>query len=367
MATLRPVFRNFISLLLLIYLGCFFFKSNGRERYHHHPSKKRKASLLSISSPSLKPKTTKSLSSSLSFLKRVLTRKPCTPTQHNVDPAPPSSLPLILPAVPDHPRRNQAGSRPEPAVLSTSQFLPLRNNIFPCPGCGEIFQNPDVLEEHEAVKHAVSEPIDGDPCNNIVRIIFGAGWPGDAKAPNIHRVMKINNRPKTLARFEQYRESVKARAGRNGPARRRDERCIFDGNELMRFHCATLLCDLGQNGNFSVCSDQCCSACGIISSGFSLKMDGISTLPTSWRAHAAIPEDMEKEFEFMNVKRAMLVCRVIAGRVGCETDFVDKEDPGFDSVVGAGQGAHMRLDGEDELLVFNPRAVLPCFVIVYSV
>lgn len=73
----------------------------------------------------------------------------------------------------------------------------------------------------------------------------------------------------------------------------------------------------------------------------------------------SIPDDIEREFRFMNVKRAMLVCRVIAGRVGSDSDDeMDKTDGGFDSVM-----AH----GESELVVFNPRAVLPCFVIVYSV
>lgn len=81
----------------------------------------------------------------------------------------------------------------------------------------------------------------------------------------------------------------------------------------------------------------------------------------------AIPEDLEREFRFMNVKRAMLVCRVIAGRVGSDLDEAEKEDGGFDSVMArADSGVYTRLD-EEELLVFNPRAVLPCFVIVYSV
>ena len=83
----------------------------------------------------------------------------------------------------------------------------------------------------------------------------------------------------------------------------------------------------------------------------------------------SIPEDMEHEFSFMNVKRAMLVCRVIAGRVGSDLDEAEKEEGGaYDSVMarGGGSGVYTRLD-EEELLVFNPRAVLPCFVIVYSV
>ncbi|KAH9753853.1 C2H2-type domain-containing protein [Citrus sinensis] len=131
------------------------------------------------------------------------------------------------------------------------------------------------------------------------------------------------------------------------------------------------LCDLGQSGNSSICNQTYCSVCGIIKSGFSPKLDGISTLSSRWRAHVAIPEEIEEEFKFMNLKRAMLVCRVVAGRVGCDADDdVDmaKENGGFDSVVGRGAGGvNSRVDDDEELLVFNPKAVLPCFVIVYTV
>lgn len=81
----------------------------------------------------------------------------------------------------------------------------------------------------------------------------------------------------------------------------------------------------------------------------------------------AIPDDVEAEFAFINVKRAMLVCRVIAGRVGCDPLLspIEKDDPGFDSLVGRSRIRPGKLDDE-ELIVFNPRAVLPCFLIVYS-
>lgn len=154
-----------------------------------------------------------------------------------------------------------------------------------------------------------------------------------------------------------------------GGARKRDERCMADGNELLRFHCTTFLCDLGQNCNSSLCTNQYCSICGIIKSGFSTKLDGIAMMSSSWRAHVAIPEETEEEFRFMHVKRAMLVCRVIAGRVGRDGDPADKDDPvGYDSLVGgSGGGVRTRLDDEEELLILNPRAVLPCFAIVYTV
>uniref|UniRef100_A0A5B6ZPF1 C2H2-type domain-containing protein n=1 Tax=Davidia involucrata TaxID=16924 RepID=A0A5B6ZPF1_DAVIN len=378
MMRLRPFCINFIS-LLLVHLGCFILTSNG-----HHQSKRRKATPLSPSSQSsspLKLKTHKALSSSWSFLKRIFTSsKPTHNTQTPPNPTIPSStsarssqqssIVSILPPetiISDTLRKRPAGSHPESDISADQHFFPLRNDIYPCPVCGEIFQKPNLLEQHQAIKHAVSELIDGDSGNNIVRIIFKTGWPDKAKSPNIHRILKIHNNPKILTRFEEYRESVKLKAARNGAVRRRDERCIADGNELLRFHCATFLCDLGQNGNSSICNHQYCSVCGIIGCGFSPKMDGICTLSTSWRAHVAIPEEIEEEFKFMHVKRAMLVCRVIAGRVGCDQEAVDKEDPGFESVVGRGGGGHTRLDEEDELLVFSPRAVLPCFVIVYTV
>ena len=270
-----------------------------------------------------------------------------------------------------------------PVVTRLESDFPLRNDIFPCPACGEIFWKPKNLEQHQILKHTVSEHIDGeifqkphsleqhqavselgDSGNNIVRIIFKTGWIDTEKTPKIHRILKIHNSTKILGRFEEYREHVKSKEARNSGVRRRDE--------FLRFHCSTFLCKLGQNGNSGLCNHQYCSICGIIRGGFSQKLDGISMLSTSWRAHATIPDDIEDEFRFMNVKKAMLVCRVVAGRVGSDQDDVDKEDDGFDSIVGrtnigSGGGSLRRMMDDKELLVFNPRSVLPCLVIVYSV
>ncbi|KAJ6750724.1 hypothetical protein OIU85_001280 [Salix viminalis] len=120
--------------------------------------------------------------------------------------------------------------------------------------CGEIFQKPQLLEKHQAIKHAVTQLLDGDSGRNIVDIIFKTGWSCKEKSPEIRRILKIHTSPKILSRFEEYREFVKAKAARNSPIKRRDE-----------------------------------SVCGIIKSGFSPKMDGISTLSTSLRAHMAFP------------------------------------------------------------------------------
>ncbi|KAL2332932.1 hypothetical protein Fmac_014145 [Flemingia macrophylla] len=361
MASIATFLNNFFLslLILLLHLGCFIFTTTAtaktRDNHHSPSSKKRKISPLSQpSSPSHpKFKTHKPFSTSWHFIKQLFSTKSCkNPT---TAPSPQSTT-------------TTAKTESDIGAVDTNLFFPLRNDIFPCTACGEIFQKPHLLETHQALKHAVSDLPGSDPGHNIVQIIFKSGWPESKPFPNITRVLKIHNSPKILARFEEYREAVKAKAARHGAlTRRRDERCIADGNELMRFHCSTFLCDLGHNGDSSICSQQFCNVCGIIKSGFSSKLDGIATLSTSWRAHAAIPDDLEREFCFMNVKRAMLVCRVIAGRIGSDLDEAEKDDGSFDSVMARGEsGVCTRLD-EEELLVFNPRAVLPCFVIVYSV
>ncbi|KAF7816084.1 PolyADP-ribose polymerase [Senna tora] len=386
MATIATFLTKFLSLfVLLVHLGCFIFSTAGEEARshdsHHNPLSK-------PSSPSHpKFKTRKAISSSWTFIKHLFSTKSCKTMQSSttattvsaaalptLTSARSSQQSLVSLAQPEShsldppPRKKPTGSGLESDIAAdNNHFFPLRNDIFPCTACGEIFQKPNALEQHQSLKHAVSELLESDAGHNIVRIIFKSGWTNTQKSPRITRILKIHNSPKILAKFEEYRESVKSKAARNGAVKKRDERCIADGNELMRFHCSTFLCELGLNGNSGICGQQYCNICGIIKSGFSPKLDGISTLSTSWRAHVAIPEEVEEEFKFMNVKRAMLVCRVIAGRIGSDSDEAEKEDGGFDSVMArGGTGVYTRLD-EEELLVFNPRAVLPCFVIVYSV
>lgn len=59
-------------------------------------------------------------------------------------------------------------------------------------------------------------------------------------------------------------------------------------------------------------------------------------------------------------RRAMLVCRVIAGRAKKNMEGGGTEE--YDSVAGA-VGVYSNLD---ELYVFNPKAILPCFVVIYG-
>ncbi|CAL9110044.1 unnamed protein product [Musa acuminata var. zebrina] len=231
----------------------------------------------------------------------------------------------------------------------------MRVSICSCPHCGEIFVRPESLELHQAVRHAVSELGPEDTSRNIIEIIFQSSWlKNQTPVCKIDRILKVHNTPKAITRFEDYRDSIKTKA--DNKLAKKHPRCVADGNELLRFHCTTLACSLGFNGSTNLCqSMERCNVCSIIRDGFKLDEAGkVQTMATSGRAH-----DMARVSSSDEEKRAMLVCRVIAGRVKKKSqDAVDE----FDSVAGSA-GTYSNID---ELFVFSPKAILPCFVVIYT-
>lgn len=228
----------------------------------------------------------------------------------------------------------------------------LRATLCSCPDCGEIFTKSESLEHHQAIRHAVSELDPEDTSRNIVEIIFQSSWlKKQAPVCKIERILKVHNTKKTIIKFEDYRDSIKAKANK---LPKKHPRCVADGNELLRFHCTSFVCSIGMNGSSNLCSSAPnCNVCSIIKNGFKIEGDGgICTTATSGRAHDNARVTSEDE------KRAMLVCRVIAGRVKKNHDAVEE----FDSVAEQG-GVYSNLD---ELFVFNPKAILPCFVVIYG-
>ncbi|KAL2498657.1 zinc finger (C2H2 type) family protein [Abeliophyllum distichum] len=166
---------------------------SSHHHHHHQNCRKRKLSPEHRHSASrfnrLNPP--KALSSSWSFVKRIFSScKPISSPLHvpkaSSIPSPSSSTrslrlnqPIIVPFTPTETRVSSSPlitNRRESDISSDQHFFPLRNNIYPCPICGEIFQKSSILEEHQSSKHAVSELIDGDTGKNIVRIIFKTGW-----------------------------------------------------------------------------------------------------------------------------------------------------------------------------------------------
>ncbi|KAL0353582.1 UNVERIFIED_CONTAM: hypothetical protein Sangu_0939500 [Sesamum angustifolium] len=107
------------------------------------------------------------------------------------------------------------------------------SNGVTCHKCGEQFVKWEALESHHLSKHAVTELVEGDSSRKIVEIICRSSWlKSENQCVRIDRVLKVHNMQKTLARFEDYRETVKTKASK---LPKKHPRCLADGNELLRF------------------------------------------------------------------------------------------------------------------------------------
>ena len=195
-----------------------------------------------------------------------------------------------------------------------------------------------------------------------MEIIFKSSWlKKDNPICKIERILKVHNTNCTIQRFEGCRDAVKIC---NNAATKKNPRCAADGNELLRFHCTTLACSIGSRGSSSLCSFGFeCGVCTIIRNGFQNKVSsngrGVCTTASSGRAHDYLGRS--------DGRKAMLVCRVIAGRVRHMVDDAPTEEDSestssYDSIAGH-NGMYSNLE---ELHVFNPRAILPCFVVIYK-
>eukprot|EP00257_Ricinus_communis_P018362 XP_015577065.1 LOW QUALITY PROTEIN: uncharacterized protein LOC8286903 [Ricinus communis] len=235
------------------------------------------------------------------------------------------------------------------------------SSTITCHKCGEQFTKWEAAENHHLSKHAVTELVEGDSSRKIVEIICRTSWlKGENNCGRIERVLKVHNMQKTLARFEEYREMVKIKASK---LPKKHPRCIADGNELLRFYGTTVACSLGLNGCSSLCVSEKCCVCRIIRNGFSAKKElkggiGVFTTSTSGRAF----ESVEIFEEDPCIRKALIVCRVIAGRVHKPLENIQEisGQTGFDSLAGK-VGLYSNIE---ELYLLNPKALLPCFVVI---
>lgn len=159
-----------------------------------------------------------------------------------------------------------------------------------------------------------------------------------------------------LERFEKYREMVKKKVRKQ---HKRHPRCDVDGNELLQFYGTRMnCCSQKLNKVSELCQDFTCQVCRIIQSGFDTEYGKKYGIPLS-SCSTASSGNTPGIYKGVNAKKAVIVCRIIAGRV---VNLVDREsEVGYDSIrVG---GLYSKLE---YLIVRNPSAVLPCFVIVYT-
>lgn len=231
-----------------------------------------------------------------------------------------------------------------------------------CHKCGEQFVKWEAVEAHHLSKHAVTELVEGDSSRKIVEIICRTSLSKSENSSNgIEKILKVHNMQKVLAQFEEYRELVKIKASKLA---KKHPRCLADGNELLRFYGTSVECSLGINGSSSLCTSEKCKVCKILSHGFSIKKEinggvGVFTASTSGRALEAIEENDEN---ILSWRKALIVCRVIAGRVHRPLENVQEliGQSGFDSLAGK-VGLYSNIE---ELYLLNPKALLPCFVVI---
>lgn len=153
---------------------------------------------------------------------------------------------------------------------------------------------------------------------------------------------------------------VKAKADK---LQRKHPRCVADGNELLRFHGTTIACSLGINSCYSLCTLDYCGVCQILRHGFSTNKEfqgslGVYTTSTSGKAFDSISIMTSHERPFP--RKSVIVCRVIAGRI--YSPLEEKVDSEFDSLAEKING-HSDVE---ELYLLNPKALLPCFVVIYK-
>ncbi|KAJ0964532.1 hypothetical protein J5N97_025670 [Dioscorea zingiberensis] len=172
----------------------------------------------------------------------------------------------------------------------------------------------------------------GHYSRRIVEIIFDSSW-SSRGAPfpgEIEMLFRVDNPQRTVTLFEEYRTAVRAAAEGASNAR-----CAADGNEMMRFQCPPSSSSVSS----ATVHDAIYAARVVACAG-----GRIRTFARSGDAHHSVGGG--------GGRRSMLVCRVIAGRIRsgpCEPS-------GRCESVSTGRG---------ELLVFDPCAVLPCFLIIY--
>ncbi|KAL5772605.1 hypothetical protein ACOSP7_012212 [Xanthoceras sorbifolium] len=252
--------------------------------------------------------------------------------------------------------RGNVGVCLNPRGSCTSNSCGSSKNI--CQKCGENLKNFDAVEAHHLSKHAVTELVEGESSRKIVEIICRASsLVAENNCGHIERVFKVHNVQKTLAEFEDYREMVKIKANK---VSKKHPRCVADGNELLRFYGTTVACSLGLNGSSSLCTMEKCGVCQILRHGFSIKKESIGVFTTSTRETAIA--SIELNGINQSVRKALIVCRVIAGRIHRPMEIFEKiaGQSGFDSLIG-------KVDcycNIEELYLLNRKALLPCFVVI---
>ncbi|CAL9017997.1 unnamed protein product [Prunus brigantina] len=196
----------------------------------------------------------------------------------------------------------------------------------------------------------------GHPSRNVIEMIVRRASVNPSEPSNrIKRVLRVQNSIESLERFEKYREMVKKMAKER---HMRHPRSTVDGNELLRFYGTTVACCSGESKRVSeLCKAPNCRVCRIIQSDFYTEYSVSNEIQLSTSSEK-FGENSITITRRNKIKRAVIVCRTIAGSM---VNMTDKEYEESDSIE-----SQKLLSTSEYLIVRNPSAVLPCFVIVFT-
>lgn len=229
------------------------------------------------------------------------------------------------------------------------------------PGCINKTRN-DFCENHveQAIQTGFSTVVDVDPDSRVFKDLckhFRKDW-AEAKGPcpdvNKGTILRIVN-PAVSERFEKYRKGL--------PLFRRGLEHYYHGTKLK--------CRVDETLMF--CKTTDCGVCGIAKRGFDPQKMGKSDVkfqrfgegfylaPNSSKSH-----DYTREYTSDTI-HGILQCDVAPGKKhNLEQNARDLQGPpeGYHSVVGK-HSRHGPLN-YDEIVLHNPAAIRPCYILLYS-
>lgn len=261
------------------------------------------------------------------------------------------------------------------------------SEVRQCSRCFKKFSTANALEQHFVDRHPLSVVPENDENYTWQSMAgrFTSAWKKPTVALHrIHKIFKIYNPGRRFNGFEEYRKGLKKEFANQqrvqlGPEEDIDvrNRVLHNGNELLRFHGTTVKCRLGEstaqgvNGAFSSpCSDPGCSLCRILKTGFKTSKCRVEKFQRFGRgiycsATSSKANDYVRCLEQSAPNSSSPRCKVVAGRLHRSTHSLQHlacPPPGFQSVQGdPGKGLNY-----DELVVYNDRAILPAYIILYS-
>ncbi|GMI65826.1 hypothetical protein HRI_000251900 [Hibiscus trionum] len=250
--------------------------------------------------------------------------------------------------------------KPKPSSSEGEKTSKSRTSVFSSCSNVDTTLTPHVPSTSCRASCLVSNLCEEDPAFRAVETVFKSGWDGKV-GHKIEKILKINHNIGVLKRFEEYRQIVKSKSANIF------QRLAVDGNELLRFHGTIVTCSLGNNGLSRICNKKSCGVCRMIGLVGSTGKESVALSNDSRRAHWKVTKECSVT-DTICTRKAIVVCRVIAGRVarcrGRGFGLVEGREGGFDSVVSLAKDP---MEGSEELIALNARAVLPCFVILYNV